>query len=98
MAKIDTETKKQIIFLVSIMPLVWVDSYERHIMTKAELDEMGYVGAEDLGDGTYLYKYPVRMARNHVRHMIKAYRRAGVKGIGDYIDSVKALKDLKEAV
>ncbi len=90
---VDKQTAKRILILASKMPLVWVNSHEKHIMTKAELDEMGYVGATDLGDGKYMYKAPVMVAKNHYRCMRRRYEKHGVAGLDKYIDEIKELKD-----
>ena len=83
-------------FLLSLaakMPVVIVSTHEKHIMTNDELVEMGYVGAEKMEDGKYLYKAPVQMHKNHYRALKKAYIKKGAVGCGQYIDKIKALPD-----
>lgn len=90
---IDITTHKQIMYLATILPLVWVMSHEKHYMTKEELDEMGYVGAQDLGNGTHVYRAPVMIAKNHYRCMRRRFMRHGAKGLEKYIDEIKKLQD-----
>lgn len=94
MKHITEEDHKRILALAEMLPLVMVRSHEKHIVTKAELEEMEYVGAEKMEDGKYLYKLPVMVAQNHYRCMKRSYLKHGVKGIDLYIDRVKSLKDL----
>lgn len=93
MKHIDKKTSEQLMFLAKKLPLVMVNTHEKHIMTKEELDEMGYVGAEELPDGTYLYKAPVQIAKNHYRCMRNRFRKHGMPGLEKYIDEIKALKN-----
>ncbi len=79
-----------------MLPVVMVRGHEKHIMTKAELEEFGYVGAEEMPDGRCVYKYPVLMARNHYRCMKKAYLKNGLAGINGYIDGIKNMKNLED--
>ena len=77
--------------MASQLPMVMTESHEKHIMTKAELEEMGYVGAEEMPDGTYTYKAPVQMAANHFRRLRKAYQKYGLAGCKDYVVKINHL-------
>jgi hypothetical protein len=90
---IDMVTHDQLTFLSGKLPLVMVNTHEKHIMTKAELEEMGYVGAEKMEDGRYMYKAPVMVAQNHYRCMRRAFLRGGTEAVGKYIERVKSLKN-----
>jgi hypothetical protein len=92
--KIDKQTKSQLIELSNRLPLVWVSSHEKQILTKDELEEIGYVGAEEFEPGKFIYKSPVQIAKNHFRAMRKAYLNYGVKGIEHYIDKINKLPAL----
>lgn len=87
------DTHKKLMYLASKLPLVWVETTEKHIMTKEELEDMGYVGAQDMGNGKYIYRAPVQIAKNHYSCLRNAYLRNGVKGCERYIDRIKKLKD-----
>lgn len=89
--KIDNKTKKQLLFLAGKLPVVLVNTHEKHIMTKDELEEMGYVGAEKMDDGRYVYNSPLQIAMNHYRGLMKAFRKSGAKGCGEYIDKINAI-------
>lgn len=88
---IDDRTREQILFLAKGLPLTFVNTHEYHIMTKEELDEMGYVGAQKLKDGRYRYKAPVQLAMNHYRRMCRAYQRDGYEGVEAHIDYINKL-------
>lgn len=79
-----------------MLPLVMVKSHEKQILTKEELEEMGYVGAEEIEPGKYLYKAPVMVAQNHYRCMKRTFLKHGQPGLMAYIDRIKALKNLGE--
>lgn len=91
---ISEDTKQKLLFLAGNLPLVMVETHEKHFMTKEELDEIGYVGAEKLEDGRYVYKYPVQIAMNHYRRLANAYRKHGFEGCAKYIDEIKKLPTL----
>jgi hypothetical protein len=89
--KIDSKTKQQLLYLASKLPVVMMQTHEKHFLTKEELEESGYVGAEELEDGRYLYMYPVQLAQNHYRCLRKAFIDGGIEAVGKYIDNVKKL-------
>lgn len=91
---LDANTVKQLKTLADKMPIVWRFCIEKHIMTQQELDEMGFVGAEKLPDGTYMYKAPVQIAVNHLRALKKAWKRSGYEGASNYIDKINSLPNL----
>ena len=91
MNPLSLKTQKQLRSLANKMPLVLMNTHEKHIMTKEELDEMGYVGAEQMADGTYLYQSPVQIALNHYRALKKAWIKDGFKGCSNYIDRINKL-------
>lgn len=91
---LDPLTAKQLRDLADKMPLVWRFCTEKHIMTQEELDEMGYVGAEKLPDGKYLYRAPVQIAVNHYRALKKAWKKSGFEGAWNYMDKVNALPNI----
>lgn len=93
MPKIDNKTKKMLLVIASKLPVTLIVTHEKHYMTKEELEEYGYVGAEKLEDGRYLYKYPVQYAQNHYRQLRKAYQKDGFDGCSAYIDKIKSLKN-----
>jgi hypothetical protein len=88
---LDAETQKQLRELAKGMPIVIRNTHEKHIYTKEELDEWGYVDAEKLPDGRYLFNYPVQIAVNHYRALKKAWQKNGFKGASDYIDRINNL-------
>ena len=73
------------------MPIVMVHSHEDHIMTKEELEEFGYVDAEKLKDGRYIFKYPVKMSMNHYRGLKKGWLKNGFVGCSAYIDKINKI-------
>ena len=88
---IDKTTKEQLLYLAQNMPLVMVATHEEHWYTKAELEEMGWVGATEFKDGLYKVKMPVQVAKNHYRCMRRRFMRHGTAGVSRYIDEIKAL-------
>lgn len=96
MKNIDKTTHEQLLTLAGMLPLVMVRSHEKHIVTKEELEEMGWVGAEKMEDGKYLYKAPVMIAQNHYRCMKRAYLKNGAPGLDRYIERIKSLKNMEE--
>lgn len=89
--KLDETTVAQLNHLAGMLPLVMVNTHEKHIYTKEELDDMGWVGAEKMEDGKYLVKMPVQIAKNHFRCMKRRFLRGGSKAVSAYIDEIKAL-------
>lgn len=88
---IDDTTHKQLLFLAGRLPLVMVMTHEKHIYTKEELEEMGWVGATEFKDGKYVVRMPVQVAKNHYRCMKRRFLRHGTKGVEKYIDEINAL-------
>lgn len=88
---VTNRTRQQLIFLAGQLPLVMVQTHEKHIMTKAELEEMGYVGAEELEDGRFMYNAPVQVAMNHFRSLRRAFQREGIAGCEKYIEQINGL-------
>lgn len=87
------DTQHFLLSLAAKMPIVLTSTHEKHIMTNEELIEMGYVGAEKMEDGKYLYKAPVQISKNHYRALKKAYLKNGAAGCSKYIAKIKALPD-----
>ena len=85
------QTQKQLKGIAESMPMVLQNTHEKHFMTKEELDEMGYVGAEKMKDGTYVYPAPVQIAFNHYRALKKAWLKGGVKSCKQYILKIEKL-------
>ena len=71
---------------------VMMNTHEKHIMTKEELDEMGFAHAEKLPTGSYIYKAPVQLAFNHYRALKKAFKAKGFSGCAAYITRINNLK------
>jgi hypothetical protein len=94
MFPLDKETENQLRDLAKRMPIVLRNSHEKHIYTQEELEEWGYVDAEKLPDGKYLFKYPVQVALNHYRALKKAWKKKGFRGCSDYIDRINKLPNL----
>lgn len=94
---ITPEIKKMLQDIVTKIPTVRTMTHEKHRMTKEELDELGYVGAEKLADGTYSYPYPVMVAMNHYRHLKKAYQTGGAEACMAYLDKIKKITDAHTA-
>lgn len=78
------------------MPIVMDETIEKHIMTGAEIMEMGHV---DIVDGIYknvklepekkyMYDMPVQLASNHYRRLKLAWFKDGEKGISAYINKI----------
>ncbi len=85
------DTQKKLRLLADKMPMVLVNTHEVHIMTKEELDEYGYVGAEKFKDGSYKVPMPVQIAMNHYRGLKKAWLKDGFKGCAAYIEKINKI-------
>jgi hypothetical protein len=94
MEHLSAQTLKDLRGIAERMPLVLRNTHEKHIHTQEELEEWGYVDAEKLPDGKYIYKYPVQIALNHYRSLKKAWRKNGFKGACDYIDKINSLPNI----
>ena len=70
---------------------VMMNTHEKHIMTKEELDEMGFAHAGKLPEGNFMYKAPVQIAFNHYRALKKAFKLKGFEGCKAYITRINNL-------
>jgi hypothetical protein len=90
--KLSKEDEKVLRAYCSQMPTFTEDICEVHIMTGAELKEMGYVEKEGkplVDDVKYDFKYPVVLATNHYRRLKKAWLKDGEAGLKKYFEMVK---------
>jgi hypothetical protein len=81
-----------------MLPVVMHQTHEVHIMTGAELLEMGYVEREGKKidpEEDYRYNQPVQIAANHFRRMKNAWHSNGEAGVIGYIESVKRIAVLE---
>jgi hypothetical protein len=94
MNPLSQQTLKDLRDIAAAMPMVIQNTHEKHIYTQEELEEWGYVDAEKLPNGKYLYKYPVQIAINHYRALKKAWKKGGFEHCKRYIQKIKALPNL----
>ncbi len=76
------------------MPVVMHNTHEVHIMTGAELLEMGYVeheGEKLIPAKKYHFNTPVQLAANHFRRLKRAWLKDGESGIRKYIFEISDL-------
>ncbi|HXS55738.1 MAG TPA: hypothetical protein VN726_06415 [Hanamia sp.] len=95
MNPLPAKTLKDLRDIAAAMPMVIQNTHEKHLYTQEELEEWGYVDAEKLPDGKYLYKYPVQIAINHYRALKKAWRKSGFNGCMAYVKKVKSLPNMQ---
>lgn len=101
---ITNDINKKLENIAKEMREVMVLTHEKHIVTKEELEEMGFVAAEKLPngkykfneastmkDGRYLYHAPVYIAMNHFRALKKAFKKNSWAGCRAYILKINAL-------
>ena len=87
-------TKMQSLKLKAIadnMRLIMVNTHEKHLMTKEELEEIGHADAEQLPNGTFIYRAPVQIAMNHFRALKNAFKKNSFEGCLNYINKINAL-------
>jgi hypothetical protein len=95
MFTITKQTEEYLKAISSNLPTVMVNTIEKHIVTKKDLEDGLYVGAELLNDGTYIYNSPVQIAKNHYRCIKKRYKKGGAPLVAIYIDEINKLKKLQ---
>jgi hypothetical protein len=93
---ITPQIKKELKLIATNLPTVFVECVEYHNMTgrqiKTELEIMQDQHGKPLVDDIiYQWPYPVQMARNHYRHLTKAFQRGGEPEVIKYIREVKSL-------
>jgi len=86
---------RKIIHTAQLLPTVVSNTHEKHIMTGAEILEMGTITEIDGKPVNPVLKYtmpmPVQLYWNHVRRMKKAYQKEGYEGIKKYAYKVETI-------
>lgn len=79
------------------LPVIQQQTHEVHLLTGAELQDMGYVEREGEPinpEKMYRYNAPVLLALNHYRRLKRAWMRYGYEGLKNYLTEVKKAIDL----